>query len=168
MESEETMSSHPPPDQKPENDSAYDDVVEAFSDVFGKLMGYATSDWINLDISTAQIKVIFVLHFGGTHTINQLAEHLKIGASTASHLVEKLVQAGLARRIDSTADRRIIDVYLTEQGHAMADRLSGVTHKWIIAKWVSQLTEEQRAAFGNSLHALLTIIENTPQEPSSD
>jgi DNA-binding MarR family transcriptional regulator len=156
------MTTHLPPDQKPDNETPYDDVVEAFSDVFGKMMGYATADWINLEISTAQIKVIFVLHFGGTHTINQLAEHLNIGASTASHLVEKLVQAGLATRIDSTTDRRIIDVHLTDQGHAMADRLSGVTHKWIIAKWVAQLTEAQRTAFGNSLRALLTIIENTP------
>jgi MarR family transcriptional regulator, organic hydroperoxide resistance regulator len=157
------MTVKPPPARKPDKNSVYDDVVETFSDVFGKLMSYATTDWVNLEISTAQIKVIFVLHFGGTHTVNQLAERLNIGASTASHLVEKLVQAGLATRIDSTADRRIIDVHLTEQGHAMADRLSGVTHKWIIAKWVSQLTKDQRAALGNSLHALLTIIENTPE-----
>ena len=157
------MTDNPPPDPKPDNDGAYDDVVETFSDVFGKLMGYATADWINLEISTAQIKVLFVLHFGGTHTVNQVAEHLNIGASTASHLVEKLVQAGLAARVDSTTDRRIIDVHLTGQGHAMADRLSGVTHKWIIAKWVSQLTEDQRSALGSSLHALLTIIENTPE-----
>jgi DNA-binding MarR family transcriptional regulator len=157
------MITNQPPNQKPDSENVYDDVVETFSDVFGKLMGYATADWINLEISTAQIKVLFVLHFGGTHTVNQLAEKLNIGASTASHLVEKLVQAGFAVRIDSTADRRIIDVHLTEQGHAMADRLSGATHKWIIAKWLSQLTEDQRAALGNSLHALLTIIENNPE-----
>jgi len=157
------MTSIPSPDQRPDNESEYDEVVEAFSSVFGRLMGYATSDWINVEISTAQIKVIFVLRFGGTHTVNQLAEHLNIGAPTASHLVEKLVKAGLATRIDSTIDRRIIDVHLTEQGRAMADRLSGVTHKGIIAKWVSQLTEDQRSAFGDSLHALLTIIENHPE-----
>jgi DNA-binding MarR family transcriptional regulator len=158
------MTTHSPPDQRPPD---YDDVVETFSDVFGKLMSYATADWINLEISTAQIKVIFVLHFGGSHTINQLAEHLHIGASTASHLVEKLVKAGFAVRVDSTADRRIIDVHLTEQGHAIADRLSGVTHKGMIASWLSRLSEDQRAAFGNVLHALLTIIENSPDEDSS-
>ncbi|MDR3577042.1 MAG: MarR family transcriptional regulator [Anaerolineaceae bacterium] len=157
------MATNEPDNQKSELDSPNDDVVEAFSEVFGKLMGYATAEWINVDISIAQIKVIFVLHYGGTQTINQLAEKLKIGASTASHLVEKLVRAGLAQRIDSTTDRRIIDVHLTEQGHAMADRLSGVTHKWIISSWVSQLNEDQRSAFGNSLRALLAIIENSPE-----
>ncbi|MEP7284633.1 MAG: MarR family winged helix-turn-helix transcriptional regulator [Chloroflexota bacterium] len=152
-----------PPDQKPDIDGMYDDIVEAFSDVFGKLMSYATADWINVEISTAQIKMLFVLHFGGTHTVNQLAERLNIGASTASHLVEKLVQAGLASRLDSATDRRIIEVHVTEQGRAMANRLSGVTHKGIIAQWVSQLTDTQRAAFRSSLNALLTIIEDSPE-----
>jgi DNA-binding MarR family transcriptional regulator len=152
-----------PPNQEPGNETAYTELVEAVSDVFGKLMGYATADWINVEISTAQIKVLFVLHFGGTLTVNQLAEKLNIGAPTASHLVEKLVRAGFAARIDSTTDRRVIDVHLTEQGHAMADRLSCINHKWVIAKWISQLSEEQRADLGNSLRALLTIIENSPE-----
>ena len=156
-----TSSSHLP-DQMPANGGPYDDVVEVFSDVFGKLMRYTTAEWINLEISTAQIKMIFVLHFGGTHTVNQLAEKLNIGASTASHLVEKLVQAGYAVRIDSTTDRRIIDVHLTERGHDMANRLSGVSHKAMLASWVARLSADQRAALGNSLRALLVIIENNP------
>ena len=151
------------PHQEPGEEATYAELVEAFSSVFGKLMGYATADWINVEISTAQIKVLFILHFGGTLTVNQLAEKLNIGAPTASHLVEKLVQAGFASRIDSTIDRRVIDVHLTEQGHALADRLSGVTHKWIIAKWVSQLSEDQRIDLGNSLRTLLTVIENNPE-----
>jgi len=151
------------PHQEPGEEATYAELDEAFSSVFGKLMGYATADWINVEISTAQIKVLFILHFGGTLTVNQLAEKLNIGAPTASHLVEKLVQAGFASRIDSTIDRRVIDVHLTEQGHALADRLSGVTHKWIIAKWVSQLSEDQRIDLGNSLRTLLTVIENNPE-----
>ncbi len=151
------------PTPKADNAPIYDDVVETFSDVFGKLMRLTTDDWINIEISTAQVKVIFVLHFGGTHTVNQLAEALNIKQSTASHLVEKLVRAGFVSRSDSTRDRRIIELHLTDQGHAIANRLSGMTHKGIVAKWLSQLTEEQRTALGNSLHALLTIIENNPE-----
>ena len=157
------MVTNHPANQEPDDDSAYDDIVETFSDVFGKLMSITTDDWINVDISTAQIKVVFVLHFGGMHTVNQLADKLSIKQSTASHLVERLVQAGFVMRIDSTTDRRMIELHLTEQGHALADQLSGITHKGVIAQWVSQLTEDQRTALGNSLHALLAIIENSPR-----
>lgn len=149
-------------DQPADHNGAYDDVVEALSDVFGQLMRLTTDDWINIDISTAQIKVIFILHFAGMHTVNQLADRLNIKQSTTSHLVEKLVQAGFAARNDSTTDRRISELHLTEQGHALADRLSGITHKRILAQWVSQLSEDQRTAFGNSLRALLAIIEKSP------
>jgi len=140
-------------DPQPDND-----IVEALSDVFGRLMRLTTNDWISLVISTAQVKLIFVLHFGGTHTVNQLAERLNIKQSTASHLVEKLVQAGYVRRIDSTRDRRIIELHLTEQGRALGDRLSGITHKGMIAEWVAQLTEAQRAAFRDILSSLLGAI----------
>src|SRR5437899_1835799 len=132
-------------------DSFHDDpqkeIVEAFSTVFGKLMGYATADWIKLDLSMAQIKVIFTLHYTGDYTINRLAERLNIGAPTASHLVEKLVQAGFVTRTDSTTDRRVVEVHLTDQGHDMARRLSGARNQ-IIANWVSQLSEDQRSTLG--------------------
>lgn len=162
-EQQETMGTKQSHDQPSDTESMYDDIVEVFSDVFGKLMRYATDEWANVEISTAQIKVIFVLHFGGTHTVNQLAERLTIGQSTASRHIEKLVQAGFASRHESSTDRRIIDVDLTEQGHAVADRLSGITQKGMIAYWIAQLTEDQRTDLGNSLSALLRIIENSAE-----
>ncbi len=133
------------------------EIITAFSEVFGKLMGYATADWINVELSTAQIKMIFTLHYTGAYTINRLAERLNIGAPTASHLVEKLVQAGLAARLDSATDRRVVEVSLTEEGHAVAYRLWGARNQ-IIGEWVSQLMPEQRQALGQSLQALLVII----------
>ncbi len=147
-------------DGKP--DPGLDALVCSFSAVFGKLMGYATVDWINIDMSIAQIKVVMVLHYLGAHTIHQLAERLQIGAPTASHLVEKLVQAGLASRLEAASDRRLVEVHLTDQGHALVKNLSGARDR-IIAEWVVQLTVEQRQALEASLKALLTIIENTPR-----
>ncbi|MBA3872364.1 MAG: winged helix-turn-helix transcriptional regulator, partial [Anaerolineae bacterium] len=115
---------------------------------------------INLDLSTAQIKVIFTLHYSGADTINHLADRLNIGAPTTSHLVEKLVQAGYAVRVTSTADRRVVDVHLTEQGHEIANRLWG-TRNQVITTWISQLTLEQRRSLGESLQALLVIINDS-------
>lgn len=160
-ESEKMMVTKQPVDQQPDHNGADNDVVETFSDVFGQLMRLTTDDWLDIDISTAQIKVLFVLHFGGMHSVNQLADRLNIKQSTASHLVEKLVRAGFVTRIDSATDRRISELSLTERGHTLADRLSGVTHKKVLAEWVSQLTEGQRTAFGNILHTLLAIIEKS-------
>ncbi len=143
-------------------DASLEALVCSFSAVFGKLMGYATTDWINIDMSLAQIKVVMVLHYLGVHTIQQLAGRLQIGALTASHLVEKLVQAGLASRLEAASDRRLVEVHLTDQGHALVKNLSGARDR-IIAEWVVQLTVEQRQALEESLKALLTIIANIPR-----
>jgi DNA-binding MarR family transcriptional regulator len=145
---------------RPEDSDSQADIVAAFSEVFGKLMRYASTDWINLDLSTAQIKVIFTLHYSGAYTINHLAERLNIGAPTTSHLVEKLVQAGYAVRVDSTTDRRVVEVHLTEQGHEVANRLWG-TRNQIITTWISQLAPEQRRSLGENLQALLVIINDS-------
>jgi len=133
-----------------------DDIVEAFSTVFGRLMGHISAEWVHANLSTAQLKVIFVLHFGGAHTPNQLAERLAIETAT---VVDPLVEMGLAMRIE----RQTLEVHLTEQGHSLAERLSGSRQQWIVATWVSQLTAEQRAAFRTSLRALLPITENSPR-----
>ena len=140
------------------NISSHSEIIRAFNKVFGKLMSYATADWINVDLSMAQIKMIFTLHYNGAYSLNRLAERLTIGAPTASHLVEKLVQAGLAVRLDSTTDRRVIEVSLTDDGHAMADRLWGARNQ-IIGHWVSQLSPEAQQTLGESLQALLAIID---------
>ena len=94
-------------DTSSEHDHQQNATANALSLVLGKLMGYTTAEWINVEMSISQIKVLLMLHFAGAHTINQLAERLNIGAPTASHLVEKLAQAGLASRIESRTDRRV-------------------------------------------------------------
>jgi DNA-binding MarR family transcriptional regulator len=55
-------------------------------------------------------------------TIGQLAEHMHVGQSAASLLVDRLVQAHLAERTDDPADRRRALVRLTEEGEALLGR----------------------------------------------
>jgi DNA-binding MarR family transcriptional regulator len=80
-------------------------------------------DWQSLHLSVAQLKVLLVLSFKGPQAISQVAELLAIGHPTASHLVERLVQAGLAERVEDPADRRSTQARLTEPGETLAQRL---------------------------------------------
>lgn len=126
------------------------------------MMRQVTAEWVNTDISTAQIKVLLALHFAGARSVSQLALALSIGAPTASHLVERVVQAGLAVRIESTSDRRVTHVHLTERGHDMARRMSGLNQKHLIAQWMSQLSDRQRAALKSSLRTLVAAAQAAP------
>lgn len=60
--------------------------------------GPAVAVWASLDLTMAQVKLLHVLGARGQATVSELAAVLRVGVPTASHLVERLVQAGLAVR----------------------------------------------------------------------
>src|SRR5262249_53296142 len=79
-------------------------------------------DWSDKGLSLAQIRLMLALAHGAPATIGQLANHLHIGQSAASLLVDRLVQAQLAERTEDPADRRRAIVRLTPTGDALLGR----------------------------------------------
>lgn len=80
-------------------------------------------DWLHLEHSLAQMKVLFVLRGEEALTVSEVAERLGIGQPTASHLVDRMVQAGYVSRIENPANRRYTLVSLTAQGNTLTERL---------------------------------------------
>jgi DNA-binding MarR family transcriptional regulator len=79
-------------------------------------------DWADQGLSLSQIRLLLILAHIAPATIGQIADHLRIGQSAASLLVDRLVQAHLAERTDDPADRRRAIVRLTEAGEASLGR----------------------------------------------
>ena len=61
----------------------------------------------------------------GAMTITDLAEELLLTHHAAVQLVDRLAKAGLARRAPSAADRRRVELTLTEGGASLLDALAG-------------------------------------------
>ena len=142
------MSEHP--------DSRLDATVEMYWRVYGAVQQQNVTDWMELDLSTAQLKVLFIVNFRGPLPISQIAHMVGIGAPTASHLVEKLVQAGLIERIESGSDRRVVHAQVTAEGRATALRFrQGRTD--IMRHWISQLSADDQAALDKGLQALFRV-----------
>ena len=107
------------------HDALEERVVARYRALVRALKGATIVDWAELDLTLAQIKVLFTLADEEATTIGQVAEILGIGQSTASHLVERLVQVGLAARVEDPADRRRAVPKLTLRGEDLVDRLLG-------------------------------------------
>ena len=58
----------------------------------------------------------------GPTRMGDLAEALRVDASTATRAVDKLVEAGLARRDRHTDDRRVVVIEPTQAGVALHER----------------------------------------------
>ncbi len=72
--------------------------------------------WMEIDLTIAQLRTLLVLAEEGPLVIGQIARRLGIGLSTGGHLVDRLVQAGLAERAEDAEDRRRTVARLSPDG----------------------------------------------------
>lgn len=79
--------------------------------------------WLNLDLSMAQLKLLFVLAARGPAAVGTLAQAARVTLPTVSVTLDRLVRAGYVERQDDPDDRRLVINHLTADGAALVERL---------------------------------------------
>lgn len=74
-------------------------------------------------LEPAQVDALDVVQ-AGARRMSELAEALRVDASTATRTVDRLVEAGLLRRTSAPDDGRVVVVELTAAGRRLHERLS--------------------------------------------
>jgi DNA-binding MarR family transcriptional regulator len=92
-----------------------------------------------------ELRALDVLGVRGPSRMGALAEHLGVGQSAVTPLVDRLVEAGAVRRRQSEADRRVWLVELTSEGEAVFQAES-VAYERVAAAMLAPLTEAERKA----------------------
>jgi len=82
-----------------------------------------TEDWLTLDLSMAQLKLLFSLFYRGPATVGTLAHVHGLKLPTVSTTLERLVRAGHVERTNDPDDRRVVINRLTADGAALVERL---------------------------------------------
>jgi len=75
------------------------------------------------DVTLPMYRVLAVLRQTGTHTLGELSGMVSVELSTLSRLIGNMVRRGLVTRIRPESNARIVEIDLTPEGAAMADRL---------------------------------------------
>ncbi len=114
------------------------------------------SEWINLDLSMAQMKALFALAGDESITISDVADRLGIGISAASHLVERLVQLKLVTRAEDPADRRRTYALLCPTGRDLVARFQQVNRERMRALLI-QMHDDDLKALLTGLRALAAV-----------
>ena len=110
------------------------------------------------DLTMAQLKTLIVLADDGPLSISQVAEALGVGLPTASHLVDRLVKANLARREEDPTDRRRALTRLSDEGAEVIDRLRQGSQDQL-RHWLVALTDDDLGALAQGLRALVQAAE---------
>ncbi|MBV9689269.1 MAG: winged helix-turn-helix transcriptional regulator [Ktedonobacteraceae bacterium] len=138
------------------DDELVNTVLETYMAVTRGLLRSVAPQWLQLDLTMAQMRVLFVLMHKGPSSIGTLAEALRIGLPTASHLVERLVRVGLVARTENPKDRRYTLARLTSWGEELMERLHQ-THLDQLRGWLLLLNQEELTALHRGLQGLARV-----------
>jgi DNA-binding MarR family transcriptional regulator len=138
------------------------EIVDLYHEL-GKARGRSTtSAWMDLQLTLPQFKMLVVVSQFDASTVGCIAEHLGVGESTASYLVERLVQAGLVERTEDPSDRRRAMIRLSQEGNALLERLIG-PRNWL-GEQIRDIGAEDLAALRRGLDAVVTTIKATERK----
>ena len=132
-----------------------DEILKVRTAIFQAVSAATAPAWMDLELTMSQMKGLRTLAYHGPVTVSQVADALKISLPTASQLVDRLVQAGLAERAEDPDDRRRILVRLSKRGQQLHDRLSQGPQQFRF--WLQRMSAEDLEALHRGYVALARI-----------
>jgi len=105
------------------NNPEPDEAAQALQDIVMRISAESSGNWMGLDVTMPQMKVLMLLRENGALRVGVLARHLNVSTPTITGIVDRLVRQTLVRRDDDPTDRRVVLNVLTRQGEEMMDRL---------------------------------------------
>jgi len=126
-----------------------------------RLLRRARRDDAAMGVPPGQASALSVLVFGGPKTLSDLARIEQVRAPTMTRMVDALVRAGYARRVQDARDRRKFNIIATPAGVRLMQR-GRERRVDVLAAALANLTREQRVA----LTAAVAILERLPAHDS--
>jgi DNA-binding MarR family transcriptional regulator len=75
--------------------------------------------WVEAELTTSQLRLLFLLRQDPGASLGTLAAHLRVSAPTVSGIVDRLARQELIRREDDSTDRRLVRHWLTERANSL-------------------------------------------------
>src|SRR5215216_2234721 len=111
----------------------------------------------NFDITVEQFHVLRYVR-KGPGSMSQLATAKNISRPAISQAVEILVKKGLLTRVQSTQDRRYVELALTEAGNNLLDTVFKDTRKWMKER-MQALTLDELETMTKAMEIMKKMLE---------
>jgi DNA-binding MarR family transcriptional regulator len=109
------------------------------------------------DITVEQFHVLRYVR-RGTASMSELATAKNISRPAISQAVDILVNKGFLTRVQSTQDRRVVELALTEAGNELLDTVFKETRGWMKER-MSALTADELETISKAMEALKKMLE---------
>ena len=140
----------------------HDQAVDRFWETLPPLWNFIRSHirataTSNFDITVEQFHVLRYVRRGVT-SMSDLAVAKNISRPAISQAVDVLVKKGLLTRVQSTQDRRVVDLALTDEGSALLDAVFKENREWMKGR-MSNLTATELKLILNATEVMKKIME---------
>jgi len=112
---------------------------------------------IDVDISPLHFGIMKLLYDVGTLHIAEIGERLQVARPQMTHLIDKLVDRELVERHTDTADRRMVNVTLTDKGKTTIEEHDSNIRK-AMRENLSCFTDEELDYLSDSLRKLRDLL----------
>ena len=114
-------------------------------------------------VTLPQLRVLMLVATRDRLNLGALAQAMGVHPSNASRACDRLVEAGLLGRTESTLDRRNLMLELTSDGHALIDELIG-HRRAAIATILERMPESRRRTLASAMLSFAQAAGETHSE----
>jgi len=145
--------------------------IEKIADLYPRMMRVMgrlrTTLHEGMDLTYNQFKMLLTINDRGSCPLTALASELHIAMSSASEMVEKLVNLGLVRRSADAESRRRVIIRTTAEGDALIVELQrGIVENYRLL--LGSLDEADQDRLINALETLVEILGTLGGEEKTD
>jgi DNA-binding MarR family transcriptional regulator len=143
--------------QGPGADRSTAELEELFPDIIRVMSGVREVVHRDLDLTYNQYKTLAALRGGGALSLDALRRELKVAASTASEMVDRLVRLGLVRRTVPAENRRSLRLAVSSRGERyLADLESSLVANY--RRLLAELPACDRERLVGAFRAILEVL----------
>lgn len=147
------------------DDALIDATMQAVHQIARSVWALSSSHPVLADRSPAQIRALGFLSRNKEQTVGELAEMMGVTISTASGLVDKLVDNGLVERSTNPDDRRQVLIRLAPAAIEMNAQIKEIRRRQVLSA-VDSLDSQQRTCFVDSIQAIAKALADlNPADP---
>jgi DNA-binding MarR family transcriptional regulator len=135
-----------------------ENVIKLEQQVNRFLRQHSPEAWMNLSLTTAQLKSLFFIDNEGITNFTKLAAALGVTSSNVTGIVDRLVEQELVSRKENPEDRRVLLLSVTEKGKTLLSSLRESRVKQI-SEVLTHLSTEELSILARGLALLIKAAE---------
>jgi DNA-binding MarR family transcriptional regulator len=93
-----------------------ENILQLGEKAFRELFPILPTEWLKLDLTMPQLKVVLLLYMTGSVRMSDIASALGVSLATATGVIDRLVERDIVQRESQPEDRRVVLCHLSEKG----------------------------------------------------